>query len=416
MARSQTFHDTDGVDQEWEVSFTGGYLSREHVSAYFYPTGLLTDPRQPVAFTWVTDSLIRITPALPAGGKLLIQRVTPLDQSVVRFTDIAQLTKQDMQTAADQAVLAVAELVDQYEDPDLLSALADARAAAETATLAGTAAAGSAASAATSATTAVSQAASASTSATSALAGKVAAEAARDVAVTAKNAAEAAAANNAKTNTANTFTQVQTFSAKPVIPQAGAQTDAPLRQDEAVPLVRSAVEATATQYLSVAANAADRTSVTLLTAVAGAQSTTRQEFDYAVDKGNTTGSIRLVITPSTGSLTRLEHSIIFTTAGGLTQTAVSSIFGNTVEIDLASSLAGTHTGSVSVRYGAYTDTVDSLSSTLRVTVVVDVLLPDGQRRATRVQITGAGGASYTVSFNNAASTAQMKLGVRRKVF
>lgn len=130
MALSQTFHNTNGVTEEWDLSLSGGYLSRDHVKAYFYPTGNLKDARQPKTFTWMNATRIRITPALAGGGKLLIQRETPRDDLLVQFTNTADFNKDNLMTLGRQAIFVAAELIDLYEDPELLGAIADAKQAA----------------------------------------------------------------------------------------------------------------------------------------------------------------------------------------------------------------------------------------------------------------------------------------------
>lgn len=130
MALSQTFHNTNGVTEEWDLSLSGGYLSRDHVKAYFYPTGNLEDARQPKTFTWMNATRIRITPALAGGGKLLIQRETPRDDLLVQFTNTADFNKDNLMTLGRQAIFVAAELIDLYEDPELLGAIADAQQAA----------------------------------------------------------------------------------------------------------------------------------------------------------------------------------------------------------------------------------------------------------------------------------------------
>lgn len=131
MALSQTFHNTNGVTEEWDLSLSGGYLSRDHVKAYFYPTGNLEDARQPKTFTWMNATRIRITPALAGGGKLLIQRETPRDDLLVQFTNTADFNKDNLMTLGRQAIFVAAELIDLYEDPELIGAIADAKQAAQ---------------------------------------------------------------------------------------------------------------------------------------------------------------------------------------------------------------------------------------------------------------------------------------------
>lgn len=206
MALSQTFHDTNGTTQEWDLSLSGGYLAKDHVKAYFYPTGNLADARSPVTFTWVHATRIRINPALAAGGKLLIQRETPKTDTLVQFTNTADFTRENLLTVARQGIFVAAETTDLYEDPELLGAISDAKDAADTATAKAAEAASYATQAGTSRTESLTYSNNSATSATAAavsatLASDHAAAAntaavqsgdARDAATTAKNAATTA--------------------------------------------------------------------------------------------------------------------------------------------------------------------------------------------------------------------------------
>lgn len=197
MALSQTFHDTNGTTEEWDISLSGGYLSRDHVKAYFYPTGNLEDARAPVSFTWLNDTRIRITPALTAGGKLLLQRETPRADLLVEFTNTADFTQQNLTTLGKQSLFMVQEVTDLYEDPELLGAIADAKQAAADAIAAAASTGGNATVAQAAATTAVSAQASA----------ELAAGAAGTSQTAAASSASAAAAALTNANSAATVAQ-----------------------------------------------------------------------------------------------------------------------------------------------------------------------------------------------------------------
>lgn len=117
---SKFFHEnTDGVTQEWDFSFAGGYLSRDHVKVLFWPTGEFIGVPQEPAFTFLNDTRVRVTPAVPAGGTLEIRRVTPITQALVEFNDTSDFVEDNLNVMAQQAIYAVAELVDLYQDPNL---------------------------------------------------------------------------------------------------------------------------------------------------------------------------------------------------------------------------------------------------------------------------------------------------------
>lgn len=201
MALSQTFHNTNGVTEEWDLSLSGGYLSRDHVKAYFYPTGNLEDARQTKTFTWMNDTRIRITPALSSGGKLLIQRETPRADLLVQFTNTADFNKDNLMTLGRQAIFVAAELIDLYEDPELIGAIADAKQAAADAIAAASSTGGNVAAAQAAADAAETAQAStelaadvAMTAASDATASKNAASSSASSAATALSSANAAAA------------------------------------------------------------------------------------------------------------------------------------------------------------------------------------------------------------------------------
>ncbi len=214
MALSQTFHNTNGVTEEWDLSLSGGYLSRDHVKAYFYPTGNLEDARQSKSFTWMNATRIRIIPALAGGGKLLIQRETPRDDLLVQFTNTADFNKDNLMALGRQAIFVAAELIDLYEDPELIGAIADAQQAAADA-IAAAASTSSNVTAAEAAKTAA-QAAQASTelAASTATTAAGSATAAQNAATAAQTAAagSASAAATALTNANSAATAAQNAS------------------------------------------------------------------------------------------------------------------------------------------------------------------------------------------------------------
>lgn len=204
MALSQTFHNTNGVTEEWDLSLSGGYLSRDHVKAYFYPTGNLEDARQPKTFTWMNATRIRITPALAGGGKLLIQRETPRDDLLVQFTNTADFNKDNLMTLGRQAIFVAAELIDLYEDPELIGAIADAKQAATDA-IAAAASTGSNVTAAQAAATAA--AASLASTELAASTATTAADSATAAQTAAAGSASAAATSQSNANSAATAAQ-----------------------------------------------------------------------------------------------------------------------------------------------------------------------------------------------------------------
>jgi hypothetical protein len=106
---------TDGVETDWEVSFSGGYISEDHVSAY----SVLVDPeteletdRTPHTLEFLSPGEVRISPAVSAGRKLYIFRDTPKTNILVSFLNGKVLNKANLDLANRQAIYGIAELVD----------------------------------------------------------------------------------------------------------------------------------------------------------------------------------------------------------------------------------------------------------------------------------------------------------------
>jgi len=100
---------TDGTTTEFEVSFDGGYISKEFVRVrYTDSLGAVTYP----TFTWVGDYQVSVSPALAAGGSVMIFRNTPADAPVVDFNDGAIINERSLDLTAKQAVHLAAETRD----------------------------------------------------------------------------------------------------------------------------------------------------------------------------------------------------------------------------------------------------------------------------------------------------------------
>lgn len=99
----------DGAKLLWQISFAGGYLDRSHIKARYYPEGGVADP---INFSWVDASTVKIEPAVPAGARFIIYRDTPKDKPLAQFKDGAFVTEQNLDRNAIQAVFIAAEAQD----------------------------------------------------------------------------------------------------------------------------------------------------------------------------------------------------------------------------------------------------------------------------------------------------------------
>jgi Phage T7 tail fibre protein len=170
---SQSHWLADGTQTVWNFSFSGGYISRDHVKAYTRGP-LEDDPRVDLVITpesFIGDFQILIEPAVTVDHTLIIYRDTPKDLPLVDFADGANINEVSLDTVAKQAVFVAAESADFLG----VTTTADLAELAATAIANAGAAAASAANALTHANTAGTQAGNAAVSASASAASAVAA-------------------------------------------------------------------------------------------------------------------------------------------------------------------------------------------------------------------------------------------------
>ena len=107
----------DGIKTQFEISFAGGYLSRDHVVAIVADgkdaNGNLINEVQ-VDFVWVSEYSVSISPAVAASKILRIYRNTPFNAPIVDFSDGSVITEATLDINAKQAVFLAAELRDRF--------------------------------------------------------------------------------------------------------------------------------------------------------------------------------------------------------------------------------------------------------------------------------------------------------------
>lgn len=107
----------DGIKTQFEISFAGGYLSRDHVVAIVADgkdaNGNLINEVQ-VDFLWVSEYSVSISPAVSASKILRIYRNTPFNAPIVDFSDGSVITEATLDINAKQAVFLAAELRDRF--------------------------------------------------------------------------------------------------------------------------------------------------------------------------------------------------------------------------------------------------------------------------------------------------------------
>lgn len=110
-----TMHTFDGdgnADRTFEINFSGGYIKDEHVKAYMMPYG--TADYEYLTLTFINESTVRLSAAVPVGWTVTIYRDTPKDVPLASFTDGALITAASLDRNAEQAIFGVAEMVDRF--------------------------------------------------------------------------------------------------------------------------------------------------------------------------------------------------------------------------------------------------------------------------------------------------------------
>lgn len=117
--------EADGVRTQYDIAFDGGYIRQSDVVAFSVlvdeATGL-TSNRQihPVVFLsesvdpeteWKTAQ-VQITPAVPAGRRVVIFRSTEKSAPLVNYTNGSILTEKNLDLANDQSIFSIAEIMD----------------------------------------------------------------------------------------------------------------------------------------------------------------------------------------------------------------------------------------------------------------------------------------------------------------
>ena len=102
----------DGETDQYEINFPGGYLNKADIKAYMF------DPEEVVrtdlAVEFVSENLVKLTPAQAAGNRVTIYRDTPKELPLVSFTDGAMIEARNLDRNAKQCIFAVAEILDKY--------------------------------------------------------------------------------------------------------------------------------------------------------------------------------------------------------------------------------------------------------------------------------------------------------------
>lgn len=111
--------DANGIETDWQISFTGGYINPSHVYAMSglldEDTGLLTDRTSHDVVVLSEDddsSTVRVSPAVAVGRKLYIYRSTPVHQMLVDYMNGSIISKANLNLSNDQLLKIIQEMFD----------------------------------------------------------------------------------------------------------------------------------------------------------------------------------------------------------------------------------------------------------------------------------------------------------------
>jgi hypothetical protein len=103
----------DGVNTQFEFSFSGGYMDKTHVKAYIEDAETLARvDLEILPSMFVGDFTIDVGVPIPVGKNIVIYRDTPKGGPLVDFTTGSRLTEANLDKVAQQAVFIGAETAD----------------------------------------------------------------------------------------------------------------------------------------------------------------------------------------------------------------------------------------------------------------------------------------------------------------
>lgn len=103
----------DGVQTVWNFTFSGGYIFKSHVKAYYVNSAGNRVNVDVTEGMFTGEFQLSVTPAIPASAsRFVIYRDTPKDLPLVDFADGAVQTEANLDRIARQAVFIAAEAID----------------------------------------------------------------------------------------------------------------------------------------------------------------------------------------------------------------------------------------------------------------------------------------------------------------
>jgi len=107
----------DNTTGPFDFNFSGGYIHPTHVKAYRYDPDAATS--HPLTLTLIGQSQAVSSEPIPVGQYIVLYRDTPKGEPLVDYTEGAVLDESNLDTTAQQAVFAAAEMVDRFDAVNL---------------------------------------------------------------------------------------------------------------------------------------------------------------------------------------------------------------------------------------------------------------------------------------------------------
>lgn len=105
--------DIDGVQTIWNFTFTGGYIFKSHVKAYYLNADGVKVDLLVTEGMFLGQYQLQVTPPIPASAlRFVIYRDTPKDLPLVDFEGGSTVSEANLDRAAEQSIFVVAELLD----------------------------------------------------------------------------------------------------------------------------------------------------------------------------------------------------------------------------------------------------------------------------------------------------------------
>ena len=108
MAKTTRTYTSNGIQTNYPVDFTLGFINRDYVYVYLVGDTYTTQ----LDYTWLSDSLIQLNDVPADGTDFIIRRVVPDGSLVNEYTDGAMLRKENLDDSYSQPLMLLEEIED----------------------------------------------------------------------------------------------------------------------------------------------------------------------------------------------------------------------------------------------------------------------------------------------------------------